>query len=79
VPDRPDIPEDVVEATEFVGRWVRLRSNGSPFKVHYLGHRQKNGRQRLYGPVECVWPEEVEMLAAEQENEAREEWGRNVR
>lgn len=70
---------EILEASEFVGRWVRFRSGGSPFKVHYLGHKQKDGRQRLMGPVECVWPEEVERLSSEEEEKAQEEWERNVR
>jgi hypothetical protein len=86
------VPEEAVEAVSLLGRWVRIRSDrlqesaddmyrepGRPFKVHFLGHVQRDGRRRIYGPVECCWPEDVEALTKPEEEKAREEWERNVR
>lgn len=71
--------EQVETATEFLGKWVRLKSSGEPHRVDQLGRRERDGRQRLYGPTKCPYPEEVDLLDPAGEEDAREEWERNVR
>lgn len=86
-----DHREIAVEAEALLGQWVRMRPDiapeggtlyrepGRPFRVWQLGNKGRDGRQRIMGPVECVYPEDVEVLTAAEQEKAREEWERNVR
>lgn len=77
----------VATMPDLLGKWVRVRPGmdgmyrepGRPFKVWSLGRLQRDGRRRIYGPVECCWPGEVESLTPPDEKKAREEWERRVR
>lgn len=77
-------------AIALVGKWVRVRSDrpqkpgemymtpGRPFRVWSVGSVERDGRYRIFGPLECCWREDIETLTESEEKKAQEEWERNV-